>query len=105
MIEEREQLLGVAAQTLDQTPGVRVLPRMVDHPVLHAGQAAAAQVGVTALHQHPSSPQPPTGMLGLTPQKKNVKPSLITIVSTSAVTMDLAVAAPTPTGPPRALNP
>src|SRR5207247_1715010 len=43
-----------------------------------------------------ASHQPPTGIFGLTPQKKYVNPSLSTIVSTRAITIDFAVAAPTP---------
>ena len=46
---------------------------------------------------------PPTGNRGSTPQKKKVNASEITMLTPRATIIDRAVAAPTPTGPPRAV--
>src|SRR6185503_20886836 len=47
--------------------------------------------------------QPPIGALGLAPQKTRVPIIPITCTRTMFKTIDLAVAVPTPTGPPEAV--
>ena len=51
------------------------------------------------------SPQPPIGARGFDPQKTCVPSIPMICTSTAFITIDFAVAVPTPTGPPDALYP
>ena len=81
--------------------------RLVDldelHGVLDAGRALLTRVPlvlVVALHGHG---QPPMGARGFAPQKIWVPSMPMRCTRTMFSTIDLAVAVPTPTGPPDAL--
>jgi hypothetical protein len=77
--------------------------RRADTPDLRLGQRSGPRTGITSVEHSPHPPQPPIGALGLPPQKIAVPTIPIRCTITMLSTIDLAVAVPTPTGPPEAV--
>ena len=74
--------------------------RRLVHLPFRAATAAAELPGPT---RPPSARQPPIGARGFEPQKTTVPSMPMMWTRTMLKTIDLAVAVPTPTGPPEAV--
>ena len=76
---------------------------VVGQPLARRVLAAVLGVLVLAFSRNARHRHPPIGARGLAPQKSWVPSIPMRCTSTMFMTMDLAVAVPTPTGPPLAL--
>ena len=93
-------LRALTPDPYERSPPTRGLdPSDPRHPQT-AHSISTLDLGVKA---HIQAPHPPIGVRGLVPQNTCVPSIPIIVTSTRFSTIDLAVALPTPTGPPEAV--